>query len=110
MVKDTTRRIILTCRTHHVSFGPENIPHYIGGEQGYGEEPGQQHGEVPPGADPAVAGDRVAFAGVDENEIAPDTEEVGHLGELPEQVGPQPGPGQHSQLEPQAAPRFLLKV
>ena len=70
--------------THHVPFGMKNVPHHVGGEQAYGEEPGQEDGEVPPGTDALIAGHRVALAGEDEDEIAPDAEEVGDLGQLRE--------------------------
>ena len=97
MVENATGRIIVTQGTHHVPFGIKNVPHHVGGEQAYGEEPGQEGGEVPPAADAVIAGHRVALHEVHEDEIAPDAEEVGDLGELPEQVGPQPGPGEHRQ-------------
>ena len=58
VVKHPSGRVILAGGTHHVPFGPKNVSYHIGGEQGYGEEPGQQSGEVPAGADARVAGDR----------------------------------------------------
>src|SRR5580704_1595516 len=97
VVEDAAGRIIVATSTHPISFGIKNVPHHIGGEQAYGEQPGEEGGEVPPRADAGVAGYLVALASEDEDEITPDAEEVGHLGELPEQVGPQPGTGEHRQ-------------
>ena len=31
-----------TAGTHHVPFGEKDVPHHVGGEQAYGEEPGQR--------------------------------------------------------------------
>ena len=42
LVQDAPGRVIEAVGTHHVPFGKKNVPHHVGGEQGYGEEPGQQ--------------------------------------------------------------------
>ena len=39
-VEYATGRIVETLGAHYVPFGPENVPHHVGGEQAYGEEPG----------------------------------------------------------------------
>ena len=40
MVENPAGRIILTISTHQVPFGIKNVPNDVGGEHGYGEEPG----------------------------------------------------------------------
>jgi hypothetical protein len=71
----------------------QNVLHHHEREQADGEQPGDQRGEIPPGAEPGHAGLVLGLVQVDE--VAPDAEEVHHLGELPQQVRPQPGPRQH---------------
>src|SRR5262249_4359507 len=71
-VEYATGRIVETPGAHYVPFGPENIPHHVGGEQAYGEKPGRQGGEVPSRADPLVAGYQMTVSDVDEDEEAPD--------------------------------------
>jgi len=88
VVEHAAGRIVRTEGTHHVPFGINDVPHHVGGEQAHGQEPGRQGGEVPPGADALIAVHLEAPRGVDEDEVAPDAEEVGHLGQLPQQVGP----------------------
>ena len=41
LVQDAPGRIIEAVGTHHVPFGQKNVPHHVGGEQAYGEEPGR---------------------------------------------------------------------
>ena len=81
VIEHPAGRIVVTMGTHDVPFGLKNVPHHAGGEQAHGEEPGQQGGEVPSGADALIAGHLIALAGEDEDEVAPDGEEVDDLGE-----------------------------
>jgi hypothetical protein len=83
VVEHAAGRIVAAESTHHVPFGIKNVPHHVGREQAYGQEPGQQGSEVPPGADALIAGHLETAGGVDEDEIAPDAEEVRDLGQLP---------------------------
>jgi hypothetical protein len=67
--------------TNTVPFGMKNVQHHDAGEQGDGEEPGDQRGEVPARAETARAW--LPLRGVEVDEVAPDREEVADLGHLP---------------------------
>jgi hypothetical protein len=75
--------------TNTVPFGMKDVVYHDGGEQGDGEEPGDQRGEIQAGADAGVAGGRVEV-----DEVSPDREEVADLGQLPHDVRPDPRPRQ----------------
>jgi len=74
-VQDTPRGIVVTCQTHHVTFGMKNVVDDRGGQQAYGDESRGQHQKIPARAEAGVS--RLARGAVEVDEIAPYAKEIG---------------------------------